>query len=130
VRVHGSSEFRSMFNPEGYSHGCHRLVNHLAVRLFSFVLRHRHVTVEGDQPLGFARQFLWKEDVYEMRLPTRGYRFVLDPPLPLNVLEGNVIGKQKKPVTTYVPKPGVVYPPGPLPIPPDSPEARAGGGDD
>jgi hypothetical protein len=130
VRVHGSSEFRSMFNPEGYSHGCHRLVNHLAVRMFSFVLRHRHMTVEGDQPLGFARQFLWKEDVYEMRLPTRGYRFVLDPPLPLNVLEGNLMGERKKPITTYVPKPGVAYPPGPMPVPPDSPEARAGGGDD
>ena len=35
--------------------------------------------------------------------------------------------KLKKPITTYMPKPGVKYPPGPPPIPPDSPAARAGG---
>ncbi|HJZ89116.1 MAG TPA: peptidoglycan-binding domain-containing protein [Polyangia bacterium] len=128
IRVHGSSEFRSMFDPDGYSHGCHRLVNHLAERMYSFILQHHKVSVEGDQTLGFARQFLWKEDVYEMRLPTRGYRFVLDPPIPVMVTEGNILGTLKKPVTTYVPKPGVQYPPGPMPVPRDSPEARAGGG--
>ncbi len=127
VRVHGSSEYRSMFNPDGYSHGCHRLVNHLAERLFSFILRHRTMRVEGDQPLGFSRQFLWKDDVYEMRLPTRGYRYLLDPPLPVTVLEGNILGKLKKPMAGYAPKPGVDYPPGPMPVPPDSPEARAAG---
>ncbi len=63
-----------------------------------------------------------------MRLPTRGYRFVLDPPVPVNVLEGNILGKTKKPIKEYVPKPGMQYPPGPPPPPPDSPEARAGGG--
>ncbi len=55
VRVHGSSEYRSIYNPDGYSHGCHRLMNHLAVRLFSFVLQHRNKMVDGDQPLGFSR---------------------------------------------------------------------------
>jgi alanyl-tRNA synthetase len=43
VRVHGSSEILSIRNPDAYSHGCHRLMNHLAVRMFSFVLRHRPV---------------------------------------------------------------------------------------
>ena len=126
VRVHGSSEILSIRNPEAYSHGCHRLMNHLAVRLFSFVLQHRPVKIIGDRPLNFTRQFLWKEDVYELRLPSRGYWFELDPVLPVHVLEGNILGKLKKPITTYVPKPGVVYPPGPMPVPPDSPEARAG----
>lgn len=129
VRVHGSSEILSIRNPEAYSHGCHRLMNHLAVRLFSFVLQHRNVIIEGDKPLDFARQFLWKEDVYEMRLPSRGYWYRLDPPVPVNVLEGNIVGTTKKPITAYVPKPGIVYPPGPLPIPPDTPESRAGGGE-
>ena len=55
--------------------------------------------LEGDQPLGFSREFLWKDDVYQMRLPTRGYRFVLDPPLPVNVLEGNILGTMKKPIS-------------------------------
>src|SRR5262249_38685423 len=105
IRVHGSSEFRSMFDPDGYSHGCHRLVNHLAERLFSWILEHRKVTVEGDQQLNFARQFLWKDDVYELRLPTRGYRFVLANPIPVMVTEGNILGTIKKPITAYVPKP-------------------------
>lgn len=129
VRVHGSSEILSIRNPDAYSHGCHRLMNHLAVRMFSFVLRHRPVVVEGDKPLDFARQFLWKEDVFEMRLPSRGFWYRLEPPLPVNVLEGNIMGTVKKPITTYVPKPGIVYPPGPMPVPKDSPEARAGGGE-
>ena len=107
VRVHGSSEILSIRNPDAYSHGCHRLMNHLAVRMFSFVLRHRPVIVEGDKPLDFARQFLLKDDVFEMRLPSRGFWYRLEPPLPVNVLEGNIIGKVKKPITTYVPKPGV-----------------------
>jgi len=128
VRVHGSSEILSIRNPNAYSHGCHRLMNHLAVRLFSWVLRHRDVILVGDRALDFSRQFLWKEEVYEMRLPSRGFYFQLEPPLPVNVLEGNILGKTKKPITTYMPKPGVKYPPGPAPIPPDSPEARAGGG--
>jgi hypothetical protein len=127
VRVHGSSEILSIRNPEAYSHGCHRLMNHLAVRMFSYVLRHRPVIVVGDRPLDFARQFLWKEGVYELRLPSRGFWYQLEPPLPVMVLEGNIAGKVKKPITAYVPKPGVKYPPGPIPIPKDSPEARAGG---
>jgi hypothetical protein len=127
VRVHGSSEILSIRNPDAYSHGCHRLMNHLAVRMFSFVLRHRPVIVEGDKPLEFARQFLLKDDVFEMRLPSRGFWYRLEPPLPVSVLEGNIIGKVKKPITTYVPKPGVQYPPGPPPSPKDTPESRAGG---
>ncbi|MFI5290055.1 MAG: L,D-transpeptidase, partial [Polyangia bacterium] len=106
IRVHGSSEILSIRNPDAYSHGCHRLMNHLAERLFSFVLRHRPMVVEGDKPLGFSRQFLWKDDVYEMRLPSRGYWYRLEPPVPINVLEGNIIGDTKKPITGYIPKPG------------------------
>jgi hypothetical protein len=127
IRVHGSSEYRSIFDPDGYSHGCHRLVNHLAERLFSWLLQHHHATAEGDQLLEFSRQWLWKDDVFEMRLPTRGFQFTLDPPVPVMVSEGNIVSQQKKPVTTYIPKPGVQYPPGPPPVPPDSPAARAGG---
>ncbi len=127
VRVHGSSEILSIRNPDAYSHGCHRLMNHLAVRLFSFVLHHRTMVVEGEKPLNFSRQFLLKDDVYELRLPSRGYYFHLEPPLPVNVLEGTVLGSRRKPITSYYPKQGVKYPAGPIPTPGDSPEARAGG---
>ena len=63
-----------------------------------------------------------------MRIPSRGYVYVLDPPLPVNVLEGDIKGEQKTPIIGYVPKPDAKYPPGPPPPAPDSPEAKAGGG--
>lgn len=129
VRVHGSSEIYSIRNPEAYSHGCHRLMNHLAERLFSFVISHRNKAVEGEKSLNFSRQFLYKERVFELRLPTRGFWYRLEPPVPVNVLEGNIQSKLKKPPRTYIQKPGVVYPPGPIPLPPDLPESRAGGGE-
>jgi hypothetical protein len=128
VRAHGSSDYLSIYSANGYSHGCHRLPNHLAVRLYSFILHHRHMSVTGDQPMNFQRQFLWKNTAYEMRIPSRGYLYVLDPPLPVNVLEGNIMGDQKKPVTGYVFEPWNKYPPGPPPPAPDSAEAKAGGG--
>jgi hypothetical protein len=127
VRAHGSADYLSIYSANGFSHGCHRLPNHIAIRLYSFLLRHRNKTVTGDQPMNFSRQFLMGETVYEMRIPSRGYQFVLDPPLPVNVLEGEIKGEQKKPILGYVPKPGVKYP-GPPPPAPESAEAKAGGG--
>ncbi len=126
IRAHGSSEYLSMYSAEGYSHGCHRLPNHLAIRLYSFILRHRPVQIVGDQPTNIARQFLLGDDVFEIRVPSRGYQYLLEPPLPIDVLEGEIKGTLKKPVLTYVPKPGVRYP-GPPPAVPNSAEGRAGG---
>lgn len=127
VRAHGSSDYLSIYSPQGYSHGCHRLPNHLAVRLYSFILGHRTKTVVGDQPLGFSRQFLQGETVYEMRIPSRGFAYVLDPPLPVKVLEGQIRGTQTTPIAGYVPKPNVVYP-GPPPAVGEGPDEKAGGG--
>ena len=39
IRTHGSVDYTSI--ARRFSHGCHRLVNNRAVRLFDFVLRHR-----------------------------------------------------------------------------------------
>jgi hypothetical protein len=127
IRAHGSADYLSIYSANGYSHGCHRLPNHLAIRLYSFILQHRTKRVAGDSPMGFARQFLWKDSAYEMRIPSRGYIYQLEPPLPVTVLEGEIKGNAKSPIKGYVPKPGVRYPPGPPPPAPDSPEARAGG---
>jgi hypothetical protein len=127
IRAHGSSDYLSIYSSEGYSHGCHRLPNHVAIRLYGFILRHRPMHVQGDQGMGFARQFLAKDDVFEIRLPSRGYSYVLDPPMPVEVLEGDIKGTLKTPVLTYVPKPGIDYP-GPPPPVRGGDEARAGGG--
>jgi len=127
IRAHGSSDYLSIYSSEGYSHGCHRLPNHIAIRLYSFILRHRPMRVLGDQGMGFARQFLASDDVFEIRLPSRGYSYQLEPPLPVDVLEGDIKGTLKTPVLTYVPKPGIKYP-GPPPPVRNSDEGRAGAG--
>ena len=126
VRAHGSSDYLSIYSVNGYSHGCHRLPNHIAIRMYSFILKHRNRLVLGDQPLNFTRQFLQNETVYEIKIPSRGYAYTLDPPIPVNVLEGTIRGAQKQPIQGYVPKPNTVYP-GPPPPVSNSPEAKAGG---
>ena len=58
-------------------------------------------------------------------MPSRGYYYVLDPPLPVNVLEGEIKGDAKKPILGYVPSRGASIPPGRCPCP-TAPEAKAG----
>jgi hypothetical protein len=126
IRAHGSSDYLSIYSSAGYSHGCHRLPNHIAIRLYSFILRHRNMQVVGDQPMSFTRQFLQGDTVYEIKIPSRGYAYMLEPPVPVTVLEGNIRGSQRTPIIGYVPKPGEEYP-ATLPPAPDSAEAKAGG---
>ena len=95
IRTHGSFDYLSLRGR--FSHGCHRLYNNLAVRLFSFVLRHRRAKVLGPMALGFRRTFYWEGEVFEMRLPTRGFYYQLDPPLPIETLKGKIGGKRSNP---------------------------------
>jgi hypothetical protein len=118
IRAHGSSDYLSIYSNNGYSHGCHRLPNHLAIRLYDFILKHRNMRVLGDAPMAFSRQFLSSDQVYDMRIPSRGFEFELDPPMPVNVLEGTIRGEAKEPVEGPVPKPGMRYP-----LPPPDEEA-------
>jgi hypothetical protein len=113
IRAHGSSDYLSIYS-DRYSHGCHRLPNHLAIRLYDFVLKHRHMRVLGDSPMDFSRQFLANDQVYDMRIPSRGFEFELDPPMPVTVLEGTIRGNAKDPIEGPIPKPGVRYPPPPV----------------
>ena len=108
IRAHGSSDYRSLSGR--FSHGCHRLYNNLAVRLFSFVLKHRERKTVGPVNLDFRRSFYRDEKTFDLRLPVRGYYFLLDPPMQVEVLEGNIKGKLKKPIEGYVKKPGEEYP--------------------
>lgn len=98
IRVHGSVSYRSITN--GTSHGCHRLYNHLAVRLSSFVLRHRHFTRQGSISVRYRRE-IDEELTFEIR--SRGYRFELTPPVPINVLEGRVRGGVRRPIRAFMP---------------------------
>ncbi len=126
IRTHGSFDYMSLRGR--FSHGCHRLYNNLALRMFTFVLQHHRVHTLGPMALGFRRAFWWKGEVYEMRLPTRGFYYELDPPLPVEVLEGRIMGEREKPLSGYQRKPGVVYAASSRPpAASDSPESRAGG---
>ena len=125
IRTHGSFDYMSLRGR--FSHGCHRLYNNLAVRLFTFAIQHRRVKTLGSIALGFRRTFWWKGEVFEMRLPSRGFYYELDPPIPVETLEGRVRGVRQKPVSGYVRKPGVEYAADHPPPASSSPESKAGG---
>ena len=115
VRAHGSSDYLSIYDANGFSHGCHRLVNNRAVRLFDFVLRHRKFVRLGDHRLGdHKRKFSFQGRRYEYSLTTRGYYYDLRPPMPITVLEGHVLGAAREPIRQFVRKPGVDYGPPPV----------------
>jgi hypothetical protein len=110
IRTHGSVDYTSI--ARRFSHGCHRLVNNRAVRLFGFVLRHRHFQRQGNLSLhNLKRRFTAEGTEYEYGIPTRGYYYELDPAVPVTVHEGRIKGIHKKPITSYVRKPGVDYGP-------------------
>jgi len=127
IRTHGSFDYPSLRGR--FSHGCHRLYNQLAMRLFSFVLDHRRWRVTGPVAAGYRRAFYSRGEVFEMRLPNRGYYRELQPPIPVDVLEGRLKGTLSKPIAGYVPKPGVTYVSRRPPKASDTPENKAGGGD-
>ena len=109
VRTHGSANYMSIRSSSGFSHGCHRLFNYRAVRLFSFVLGHRKFKRLGQQPLALARYFEHKGEQFLMNMRTRGYRYEMTPPVPVNVLEGNVRGEAQEPIEDYIKKPNLTY---------------------
>jgi hypothetical protein len=109
IRTHGSVDYTSI--ARRYSHGCHRLVNSRAVRLFDFVLRHRAFHRVGNVPITLRRHFEYESKTYHYALTTRGYYYELDPPLPVVVATGRIMGEVNKPIEAYVHKPGVDYGP-------------------
>ena len=107
VRTHGSVNYMSIRNK--FSHGCHRLYNYRAVRMFSFVLAHRPFERKGQSRLGYQHRFEHLGEDFQMDLRTRGYYYELKPPVPVNVLEGRIRGETQEPIEGYVKKPSVVY---------------------
>jgi hypothetical protein len=107
IRTHGSVDYTSI--ARRFSHGCHRLVNNRAVRMFDFVLRHHPFRRIGDVPLHVRRRFDVDGKPYAYKLDTRGYYYELARPVPVDVSEGRIMGAVKKPITAFVRKPGVDY---------------------
>ena len=102
IRTHGSVDYMSIMRR--HSHGCHRLHNHIAVRLMSFVLEHRAHKRMGNERLSYKKQILYEDQTYEMDIKQGGYVFVLDQPIKVEVLEGRVRGDVKRPLEFLVPK--------------------------
>jgi len=107
IRTHGSVDYTSI--ARRFSHGCHRLVNMNAVRLFGFVLHHTAFERSGNSILGFRKKLVDEGQNYEFSLGNRGYYYKLEKPIKVEVLEGNIKGKVKKPIEAFVRKPGVEY---------------------
>ena len=102
IRTHGSVDYMSIMRR--HSHGCHRLLNHIAVRLMSFVLEHRPHQRLGNENLSFKKIFVHEEQEYLVDIKQGGYVFKLDMPLKVHVNEGRIRGKLKRPVEIEIPK--------------------------
>ncbi len=105
IRSHGSVSYRSILR--GYSHGCHRLFNHLAVRMSGFLLNHRRHVIRGQIPASLRRELHPEgtEETLVLEVTTRGFRFELDPPVPVEVQRGNVRGGTQRPLLGFYPLP-------------------------
>jgi hypothetical protein len=117
IRSHGSVDYNSILRR--YSHGCHRLYNHLAIRLFDFVLRHRTFTRVGKVSAGFSKKVELDDEVFFINLDSKGYRYELVEPVPVEVLRGRVRGSTRSPIDHYMPKPGEEYGPDAQFLPPE-----------
>ena len=109
VRTHGTVNYMSINSSQGFSHGCHRLYNFRAVRLFSFVLRHRPFIRKGQSKLAYQHRFEFQGEEFQLDLRTRGYYYEMTPPVPVNVLEGNIRGTLQQPIEEYLKKPTKMY---------------------
>jgi hypothetical protein len=107
IRTHGSVDYTSI--ARRFSHGCHRLVNSRAVRMFDFILRHTPFDRVGNQPINLRKRITYDDKQYEYLLDTRGYTYELRQAIPVLVTEGRIMGKVKHPIEAFVPKPGVDY---------------------
>ncbi len=108
IRTHGSVDYMSIM--QRHSHGCHRLHNHIAVRLMSFVLAHRAHLRIGQKTVAYKNTVKNTAETppddteYVIEIPKSGYIFQLEKPLPVEVLQGRILGSRRTPITTPLPK--------------------------
>ena len=111
IRIHGSSNYLSITRKKAYSHGCHRMRNGHATRLFGFILAHRNHGVDGHVRYPFKAIYKAHGKVFRFKAKDRGFRYVLDPPLPVNVLRGDVRSRLKRPPKGKYPMPNKLQTP-------------------
>lgn len=93
IRTHGTPAYRSV--KRGESSGCHRLHNYLALRLASFLVKHREHVRDGLVPEDYVRRLEYKGQQVALESESKGYRFKLTPPVKVTVLDGDVRGDAK-----------------------------------
>ncbi|MCR9164762.1 MAG: hypothetical protein ACE37F_33710 [Nannocystaceae bacterium] len=103
IRTHGSVDYMSILRR--FSHGCHRLYNMDAVRLFTFVLQHRDYTRIGQVPVGVGRKLEHDGRTFHMKIGTRGYKYELVEPIPVTVTRGRIRGSRSTPLEGYLERP-------------------------
>jgi hypothetical protein len=109
IRTHGSGNYRSILR--GGSHGCHRLFNHLAIRLGGFLLAHTETIRQGTIDQRYARALHWQGRTVKLRAETRGYRYEIVPPIPVDVLPGRAVRSRAVGGTPTPSKPADAPPP-------------------
>jgi hypothetical protein len=117
IRTHGSSDYTSPWHE--VSLGCHRLRNHLALRLFTYLLRHRPHQRVGYRPVSYVRTITVPGFEATLRIARSGYVFALDRPVVVDVTPGRVLGPRRRPYTGAIPVTHPVDPhqDGPMPAP-------------
>jgi putative peptidoglycan binding protein len=100
IGTHGSAVVTSLLN--GTSHGCHRLYNHMAIRLGGFLLDHRDHVVRGQQPEHFRRT-INVGGTFHAQIDTRGFMYELTPPVHIDVLPGTIRSDRKVPPADAAP---------------------------
>ena len=93
IRTHGTAAYRSV--KRGESSGCHRLHNHLVLRLAGFVVRHRAHVRNGIVPEDYVRHLEYKGQEVDLQDDNKGYRFQLRPPVPVTILNGDIRGNAR-----------------------------------
>lgn len=93
IRTHGTPGYRSV--KRGESNGCHRLHNFEVLRLTTFLIKHHENVRDGLVPEDYVRKLTYKGQEVALESDSKGYRFKLTPPIPVNVLEGDVKGDAK-----------------------------------
>lgn len=88
IRTHGSVSYRSIL--VGDSHGCHRLYNHHALRLATFLLRNHDYVAHGAVLEPYDRRVRRRGRTWFVHRDDRGFRYELTPPVPIEVLPGAV----------------------------------------
>ncbi len=101
IRTHGSSDYTSIWR--SVSSGCHRLYNHLAIRLFNFVLMHRAHLRIGHRPISYSLRVKTPDFRGRIEVAHSGYEFELARPLEVDVLPGRILGRLKRPLGRRIP---------------------------